>query len=855
MEFIFIISYKITGSYGSSIINLSIVISIIAMPLYMMAEKFQRSERDIQERMKRMKDNIKEVFKGDKRYMMLSTLYRQHNYHPLYALRSSFGLLIQIPIFLAAWHFILSIDLNTIVYYGIRLTSPDSLFIIKNVPDPNLGLKDIPIHILPIVMTLISLASAAVYSKGFSIKEKIPLYALPFIFLFLLYRLPSCIVLYWTCNNIFSFLRNIIKKTKLPKLVSSFLTLALTPVFMKKSAVEIKQGDTNYTSIFLLSSAALFLLGGLVVPSSLIETDVFNFSLVEGFKNPVLFIINAMAQSFGIFILWPLCIYYLFSQKTKSNMAKLVSALAVAALINVFVFPGDYGFLLSTFHFDEPIDQTGAAGYINLLVAIVVFMGILLFSLRFRKITVSIMAISVCALILAGTINIRHIQTEFKYIQSRLTPEKLADDPVYKFSKTGKNVLLIVLDRAVAGYVPYIFKEKPELYDSLDGFTWYRNTISFGEFTHYCMPALFGGYEYAPLESNARTDKTLVEKHNESFLLLPRIFIDQGFNVTVTDPTYAGYRTPPDLSIFGEYPQIHAENIIGKYTQHWLNENTYFKNHFETIALHLLHFSFFRLTPSVLRNFVYDDGKWLIVKRTEREEELIEKKTLHNYVTLDVLPDITEVSETEFNYYNSFINNLTHDPSYLQVPNYIPVNKVTNLGNGPLSKEMSYHCNIASFLLLGKWFDFLKENNVYDNSRIIIASDHGRNVPVKFQDNFALSNGKWMSAYHTLLLVKDFNAQGVLSVDDTFMTNADVPLIALDGIVENPVNPWTGKILKSAKENGGTLTTSSLSFRNTRFGNRFLINPDQWMHVHTNIFDPKNWSNVFDPEKLGNVSE
>jgi hypothetical protein len=718
----------------------------------------------------------------------------------------------------------------------MRLAQPDSLLIIKRIPNPDFGFRVVSINVLPVIMTLISLASAAVYSKGFGVKDKIWLFVIPFIFLFLLYNLPSCLVLYWTCNNVFSFARNIIKKTDIPKQAAE----SLASVFRKKPASETKQ--ENYTGMLVLSLAALFLLGGLVIPLLLIQTDVMGFAIVEDFKNPVRFIINTMLQSLGLFLLWPLCIYFLFGQETKKNMTRLSAALVVVSLINVFVFSGNYGFLSAMFQFDESIPPAAASGFINLLIVILAFTAVLLFSLRFRKITVFFMATSVCALVLTGIINFRQIQTEFKYIQSQKKKKKVTDDSVYKFSKTGRNVVVIMLDRAIAGFIPHIFQEKPELENSFDGFTWYNNTISFGESTPYGMPPLFGGYEYAPLESIARSDKTLTEKHNEAILLLPLLFLNHGFSVTVTDPTFANYKTPPDLSIFEDYPQIRAENIDGKYNRQWLDKNTYFENPSRSIEGYLIRFSFFRFTPTLLRNFVYDGGKWLMVKKANAQEDDT-YLMLSRYIALDVLPDITEISETEFNHYNAIINALPHDSAYLRAPDYFPAN-VTNTERSLSSGETIYHVNIASFILLGKWLDFLKEQNVYDNTRIIVASDHGRNITSRFLDNLVLPNKKALASYTPLLLVKDFNAHGAMSVDSTFMTQADVPLIALDGIVENPVNPWTGNILKSDKENGATITTTRSLIGRPNERTALPIRRDEWIHVHTNIFDMKNWTNV-----------
>ena len=49
----------------------------------------------------------------------------------------------------------------------------------------------------------------------------------------------------------------------------------------------------------------------------------------------------------------------------------------------------------------------------------------------------------------------------------------------------------------------------------------------------------------------------------------------------------------------------------------------------------------------------------------------------------------------------------------------------------------------------------------------------------------------------TMLLVKDFGATG-FTTSDTFMTNADVPTLAMAGLIENPVNPFTGNPINSS---------------------------------------------------------
>jgi membrane protein insertase Oxa1/YidC/SpoIIIJ len=106
LEFSFFLSQKLFKESGISVIFISLVISIFLLPLYALAEKWQQLERDTERKLKPKTDKIKKVFKGDEQYMILATYYRQNHYHPMYTLRNSFGLLIQIPFFIAAYNYL-----------------------------------------------------------------------------------------------------------------------------------------------------------------------------------------------------------------------------------------------------------------------------------------------------------------------------------------------------------------------------------------------------------------------------------------------------------------------------------------------------------------------------------------------------------------------------------------------------------------------------------------------------------------------------------------------------------------------------------------------------------------------------
>ena len=124
LEFFYVFFSAVT-SKGLSVIALSFVVTLFCLPLYMIAEKWQKQERDTQDGtitydgidIKR----IKKAFKGDEQYMILNTFYRENHYSPIYALRSSFSLLIQIPFFIAAYSFLSNLEelLMLIVYFEI----------------------------------------------------------------------------------------------------------------------------------------------------------------------------------------------------------------------------------------------------------------------------------------------------------------------------------------------------------------------------------------------------------------------------------------------------------------------------------------------------------------------------------------------------------------------------------------------------------------------------------------------------------------------------------------------------------------------------------------------------------------
>jgi len=865
LEFSFCLSQKLFKENGISIIFISFTISVLCLPLYAVAEKWQQLERDIEKKLKQKVSKIKEVFKGDEQYMILSTYYRQNHYHPIYALRSSFGLLIQIPFFIAAYSYISNLEeIRNVSFLFIKdLSAPDALF----------SIGGFTINLLPIVMTLINCFASVIYAKGLPVKDKIQLYAMAGLFLLLLYNSPSALALYWTMNNIFSFFKNIYYriqiKYKRHLLLGLFSTacillavfcivkysynskardLALVcffaafipwlfVIFYKQinRIINIKYDSVKSLSVFIISIFMLWALLGLFVPSQLIVSSPQEFSFIDDYTTPLFFLFNTAIQVLGFFVFWPICLYFLFSNNIKNIFSIVFTAVSIGMLINVFLFPGYYGFLSISFVYDSSPDHSTREVLINFIVLLIPLAASFIFYL-FKNKNIIIIPIFLCffSLLSISAVNIFKINSSYNkfktsYVRQQKETEKVS--PIFSLSRTGKNVVVIMLDRAIGVFMPFIIEESPELKEIYSGFTFYPNTVSFSGSTFIGAPPVFGGYDYIPEEINKRLNISLFEKIFESFVMLPRIFSENGFLVCATDPP-SNDNWRGDTSIYNDYHGIKAYITDSKYTDFWLAEHNWkLQRTSDIIKRNMFWYSLLKGLPLLFREPLYMSGSWCSTKTDQRLRLMLD-----GYAILDYLPRLTEITDNNKNTALIMTNNTTHEGAFLQAPEYVPVANVTNYGNTRFAKEHAYHINAAAIKRLAVWLNFLKKENVYDNTRIIFVSDHGA------EPNFVYRIGLPFNVEHfnPLLLVKDFNSSGEIKTDITFMTNADVPYITLANIIKNAVNPFTGNEISMERKKKPlyiAISNSHISKSDTQFD----LYPKIDYFVHDNIFDPNNW--------------
>ncbi len=684
-----------------AICGVSVCINILALPLYNIAESIQEKERQINRKMEPRVKRIKKGFKGDEQFMILSEYYRQNNYHPLYALRGSLSILIEIPFFIAAYNYLSASEILKEASFWIfsNLGEADRMFSIT------LGSLIIPINILPILMTAINFISGYIYTKNATTRDKIQLYALGLVFLVLLYNSPSGLVIYWILNNIFSLVKTIVLKTKHPgRFLHAFISLGLiafawkfraasersrfylvavvaflftlAPLFialLKKSGITEKAGRIKtksrstgkYFTLTLMSGLALAFLCGFLLPSSTIATSPEEFSYLGSISKPTQYVWSTLWFFMGLFVFWPCCIYKMFGEKVRKWESALLFTIFIVALFDAFVFKGEYGKLNTQFYVEdsntlESITMLYKIG--PLLVATASFASFLVVDYFGKTGIVALLCFSVTIGEAGlGTVKLNAINKKFNeytdLISTNESAAKTTDEveSVYHLSKDGKNVVVLFLDRAFNGFLPYTLEALPELKEQLSGFVYYPNIVSFGGNTTFASPAMMGGYEYTPEKMNERDD-LLVDIHNEASLVAPVLFRDAGYSVTVTDPPFPNYSWRDDLSVYESVDGIRSELLYEKYTDKYYKElGIEYSTEDSSLSTRseAVNFSVLQILPPFLR-YTFE----VSCRKLNNQEFRDFVQTFSNLYYLDELTDFTGETDT----YTFIGNDSPHNP-------------------------------------------------------------------------------------------------------------------------------------------------------------------------------------------------
>lgn len=842
-EIIFRTVYKMCANPGLSILSVSIVMNIIVLPMYLKSDALQAEERSKQKSMERWVTHIRKTFKGDERFMMLSEYYRQNDYQPYYVLKSSLSLLLQVPFFVAAYNFLSNLSLLK--------GTPFLMISDLGASDGLLQIGSVHINILPILMTAINLASAFIYTRKGTKKEKIQTVVFALVFLVLLYRSPAGLVFYWTLNNIFSLCKNIVVEVILKKHTKNEKKIEDVPEVKEKT-------DTGTIKVWALSSVLITIFTGLAIPLSVISASPMDFAETLKHADPTRYAFLAFALAAGFFLVWGSVIFFFGNNAFRSVWSRIILCCGFIFILNHMVFSGNFGIISYTLEYDKYPSYDYYSEIMNLAFVIFTCMVILVILKKSRKTVLNALTILIlCEAIFAGY---NYVSIE-KTVRSSYLFEKSGSDDMYgkadinnkilKLSSTGKNVIVMMLDRSIGAYIPYMLEEKPELAEAFSGFTYYPNTVSTGTDTIDASAALFGGYEYMLAESNKRSDVLLRDKQNEALKLMPKLFEEKGYHSTLCNLPCAnmeGFQT--GAVIFDDIENCDTYHVNNGEYSDYMTEKEKACLELEQQKRNFFFYSIFRSLPLFAQETVYDNGDYLSITSNN-----IKAHFITSMVFLRLMPQLTEVSDK----YNGELLMLEsdgpHENTLLNPPDYEPDTSVRlfeiedrtlpdgrTMALSSRDQEGHYDANMATFLSLAKWMDKLRELGVYDNTRIIFVADHGFELDqfsyLKFDDVPIDAE-----SVNPVLLVKDYDSKtGGITIDESFMTNADVPTIAMAGIIDDPVNPYTGNPINNDRKEEGPIIIVGDNYDFDADTETVFDREDiPWYSVHDNIFDAANW--------------
>ncbi len=955
LGFLFRTYVHLTGSYGLSIILLSLSVTIIMFPLFYIAEVWKRKEQEVEKRMKKRLSYIKRYYTGQKRYCMIKATHRLEGYTAASSFRTSFGLLIQIPFFFAAYHLLSHYE----PYRGV------SWLFIKDfaVPDGLLW----GLNLLPIAMTVINIVSSSIYMRGSRAKDIVELYVMAGVFLLLLYASPAALVLYWTMNNVFSVGKSLIflrlfphekyvpdpedktfkdyvqgfMDTVKPCLSPSFYIFAVVAAIFTFQCWQIIFNKETFEKLFLVTSAVAFVSvvaafivwfrrlrlsrqqgqgcswtfvlqllffgacylgfaafgfygkmthaeGGLLRKLVLVSTifaDILLYisacymakgragcqiqrasvakpaALLALYRwaaaflvlfvtiiSPVLVFLSSPAEtgiSLGYLLLsnLPVAAVLLLAAfvlwKLVQNRQSLVLVSVAAVLVLVlyqYILPNNFGELDKTILGNADQLKKIPAFFYCLDVVILCASGIAAGVIVRRypaQCRSCIAVILICLCGFAGVKSIKYAFTDKPVAAVAGDSVRLpaGNDLINGYSKTGKNVILIVADMFSGGYMERIFQECPEYREKLSGFTWHRNMLAAATETATSMPSIFAGEEYLPLVMNSMPGSG-DEKVNNAASTLFRQAEKQGYKVAVVNGS-AAY-------LEGATLEGTANSELEPYEHYWEkvrdirsdSERKVNQPHLFTML------TIFQGAPYFLKPVIYNDGGWLIFSRVALFW-YVRSHVFNEYSFLDLLPEISN-SDAQGNTFKYFHSCFTHIPygvgeegTLVDFNSQYPdeVHKSFIFG------ESAYYSAKKFIALIVAYTDWLKANGLYDNTTIILVSDHGND----YSDNNPLAPEGIESALprdtfnrlNSLFMVKPAGASGSVKVDDTFASNGDINAALQKALGLQP--SYAGSNVHVGVSPRADFVSSRSNFRTDGVAKYTIYK------VTDSITDPKNW--------------
>jgi YidC/Oxa1 family membrane protein insertase len=234
LKWLLMIFYRVIPNYGVAIILLTLLVKVLLFPLTKKSSESTLRMQTLSPRIKELQDKYKD--NPQKMNAEMAELYKKEGYNPL---SGCLPMLLQFPIFIAMYNlFNNHFDLRGAMFipgWIPDLSIPESVYSFAPYRLPILGWSDI--RILPFIYVgsqlLFGKITQTPDQQGNS-QMKIMLYAMPIVFFFILYDVPSGLTVYWIMTNLFSMLQQLFINKYLAQRRAALAASASEPVIAPK---------------------------------------------------------------------------------------------------------------------------------------------------------------------------------------------------------------------------------------------------------------------------------------------------------------------------------------------------------------------------------------------------------------------------------------------------------------------------------------------------------------------------------------------------------------------------------------------------------------------------------------------
>ena len=586
----------------------------------------------------------------------------------------------------------------------------------------------------------------------------------------------------------------------LPGILFTFFT---TFFYSKLEKIDIKLEVGNIWGIYILSIifilGLIFLWHPLIIFSSSPQT--FGFPAISIVRNNFPLFIESLVLFIFVFLIVP--------KRIKQYLTYLMLFIVLVVFINSSIIPINLGSLQENrFSLQENL----AEPIFKYIIESVVLLAI---SVLLKKVfTDSKRNYLIIGLLLLNTIFI--INGLYSNINKGVFFEKeteKTESAGISFSKIDKNIVYFIADGVQGWFIKQMVEEEPELKNIFSGFTWYPNTISMANYTHASVPSLLAGYHYSIDSMNNDNANSIEEK----WQIASKIFVDKAIR--------KGYSFNSDKQHY--FKKVEKKiGTIPLWTKSWKKLDKYINlgQKHEVWYTRLFENALFVSVPLIFKPKIYNDTKWLIKKKSKISSYMFE---WYNFIRILPFISKTDAPNSSFIYFH---NEAAHNPWHIIKD------------NGQVVNATPYENNKWIINQLAKWIEWMKDNDVYDNTKIVIVSDHGPSwyesdfnpdfkSPVNWKQNSININPKMFWRLNPLLMVKEFGEKKELKEDWRLMCNSDAAYITFDS---NYIN----------KLPNDRILNSYFTIWEGNMEEQSGMKIESKFEVHTNIFDLNNWKKI-----------